>query len=204
MEAVLWGEDLAGRGHWLRAKVWQLCPSWPTAERGGSGWAPCRVLSSLCASSWLHNGLRKLNRGQVIGLEIDNNKAGSRPVSDAPPAATFEATREPVKPMGKPQPEPTYHSAAPLLCPVPVGGRSRHTAGEWFTELVIPRSWCPFLLPQGLCTAMTCLEYSLYWSTPGSHICGEASLLFSLAATVLGPGGPQEMATEWLKTAREQ
>lgn len=50
--------------------------SWPTVERGGSGPAPCSVLSPLCASGPLHNGLRKLDRGQVIGLEIDNNKAG--------------------------------------------------------------------------------------------------------------------------------
>lgn len=105
-------------------------PIMANCSKGGSGRAPCRVLSSLCASSWLHNGLRKLNRGQVIGLEIDNNKAGPRPVSDAPPAATFEVTRETVKPMGKPKPEPTYHSAAPPLCPVPGGGRSCHTAGE--------------------------------------------------------------------------
>lgn len=45
---------------------------------GGSGPAPCSFLSSLCASCLLHNGLRKLDRGQVIGLEIDNNKAGPR------------------------------------------------------------------------------------------------------------------------------
>lgn len=42
MEA-LWGEDgdwngIGGgggrvEGDWLRAKVWQLCPSWPTVER---------------------------------------------------------------------------------------------------------------------------------------------------------------------------
>ena len=63
-------------GHWLGAEVWRPCPSWPTVERGGSGPAPCGVLSSLCALCPLHNGLRKLDRGQVIGLEIDNNKAG--------------------------------------------------------------------------------------------------------------------------------
>lgn len=60
--------------------------------RGGSGLAPCGVLSSLCASCPLHNGLRKLDRGQVIGLEIDNNKTGPA-VSGAPPAATGWGSR---------------------------------------------------------------------------------------------------------------
>lgn len=84
--ALLPGDNMGG-GALAGSRGLLVLPIMANCGRGGSGLAPCGVLSSLCASCPLHNGLRKLDRGQVIGLEIDNNKTGPA-VSGAPLAAT--------------------------------------------------------------------------------------------------------------------
>lgn len=67
-----------GRGAHRKLEAWQLCPPWPTAERRGGSQAPHCFLSLFPTSSLLssgaHNGLGKLNRGQVIALEIDGQQ----------------------------------------------------------------------------------------------------------------------------------